>query len=254
MKTFRAHWLICSGTGCQSAGSLDVREALDAEIVKRGLAEEVKVVETGCNGYCAAGPVMVAYPEGIFYQLLTPEDAPELVEEHLVKGRPVTRLLYREPEKKELIPEMLDIPFFAHQKLVVLRNKGMIDPEVIDESVQITKAALKFYPDFRKTNAVEDIIRSKELAEKTEEMWEEAVVLIEDMEKNIRNLCTSEGLYTVFKRGYFPVPYLWEGKEEFSNAVDWTTKIIDGGIFVVDEQGKRMSVRERLERIKNLQA
>ncbi len=135
MKTFRAHWLICSGTGCQSAGSPAVREALEAEIERRGLAEEVKVVETGCNGYCAAGPVMVAYPEGIFYQLLTAEDVPELVEEHLVKGRPVQRLLYREPEKKELIPEMLDIPFFAHQKLIVLRNKGMIDPEVIDEYI-----------------------------------------------------------------------------------------------------------------------
>jgi NADH:ubiquinone oxidoreductase subunit F (NADH-binding)/(2Fe-2S) ferredoxin/NAD-dependent dihydropyrimidine dehydrogenase PreA subunit len=135
MKTFRAHWLICSGTGCQSAGSVAVRQALEAEIERRGLAEEVRVVETGCNGYCAAGPVMVAYPEGIFYQLLSAEDVPELVEEHLVKGRPVTRLLYREPEKKELIPEMLDIPFFAHQKLIVLRNKGLIDPEVIDEYI-----------------------------------------------------------------------------------------------------------------------
>ena len=75
---------------------------------------------------------------------------------------------------------------------------------------------------------------------------------IKDMEENVRDLYTSEGLYTVFKMGYFPVPYLWEGKEEFSNAVDWITKIIDGGIFVVDEQGRKMSVRERLERIRNL--
>jgi NADH-quinone oxidoreductase subunit F/NAD(P)H dehydrogenase (quinone)/NADP-reducing hydrogenase subunit HndC len=153
MKTFRAHWLICSGTGCQSAGSPAVREALEAEIEKQDLAAEVKVVETGCNGYCAAGPVMVAYPEGIFYQFLSPEDVPELVEEHLVKGRPVQRLFYREPEKKELIPEMLDIPFFAHQKLIVLRNKGMIDPEVIDEYIArdgylgAGKALLEMTPD-----------------------------------------------------------------------------------------------------------
>ncbi len=149
-----------------------------------------------------------------------------------------------EPENR-LSPEIIHIVSYSEALFLA-------DPEVINESVQITKAALKFYPDFRNTNAVEDITRSKELAEKTEELWEEAVVLIDDMEKNVRDLYTSEGLYTVFKMGYFPVPFLWEGKEEFSNAVDWTTKIIDGGIFVIDEQGNRMSVQERLERIKNL--
>ncbi len=135
MKTFRAHLLICGGTGCHSSGSQEVKAALESEIADRGLAEEILVVETGCNGYCAAGPVMVVYPEGIFYQKLTVEDVPVLVEEHLLKGRPVERLFYREPAKKDLIPEMLDIPFFAHQQLIVLRNKGLIDAEKIDDYI-----------------------------------------------------------------------------------------------------------------------
>ena len=135
MKRFRAHMLVCGGTGCHSTGSQAVIKALELEIARQGLADEVKVVETGCNGYCAAGPVMVVYPEGVFYQKLSPEDAPELVSEHMLKGRPVERLLYREPSQKESIPGMMDIPFFAHQHLIVLRNKGLIDAEQIDEYI-----------------------------------------------------------------------------------------------------------------------
>ena len=135
MKTFRSHILVCGGTGCHAGGGPLVEKALIKEIQRRGLADEIKVVETGCNGYCAAGPVAVVYPEGIFYQRLTPQDVPELVEEHLLKGRPIERLFYREPAEKEGIPEMRDIPFFAHQKLIVLRNKGLIDAEQIDEYI-----------------------------------------------------------------------------------------------------------------------
>ena len=135
MKKFRSHLLVCGGTGCHSSGSLAVLKALEDEVHRVGLADEVKVVETGCNGYCAAGPVMVVYPEGIFYQKLTARDVPELVEEHLLKGRPVERLFYREPETRERIPEMLEIPFFARQHLIVLRNKGLIDAEQIDEYI-----------------------------------------------------------------------------------------------------------------------
>ncbi len=151
-----------------------------------------------------------------------------------------------EPENTQS-PEIIHV--VSYSEALFLAN-----PEVVNESVQITKAALRFYPEFRKRNAVKDIILSKELAENTEELWEEATVLIRDMERNIKDLYTSDGLYTVFRMGYFPVPYLWEGREEFSNAVDWTTKIIDGGIFVVDEQGKRINIQERLERIRNLNA
>ena len=135
MKVFRSHFLICGGTGCHSSGSINVRRALQQEIDKRGLSGEVKVVETGCNGFCALGPIIVAYPEGVVYLSATPEDMPELVEEHLVKGRILERLLYKEPVTKEAIPRMNDIPFFALQKLIVLKNRGVIDPENIDEAI-----------------------------------------------------------------------------------------------------------------------
>lgn len=135
MKVFRSHLLLCGGTGCHASGSLPVKAALIDEINKRGLAEEVKVVETGCNGFCAQGPILVAYPEGVVYMSLKPEDMPELVEEYLIKGRILTRLLYREPLSKETIPSMSEIPFFARQELRVLRNRGLIDPEVIDEAI-----------------------------------------------------------------------------------------------------------------------
>jgi NADH-quinone oxidoreductase subunit F len=135
MKIFRSHLLICGGTGCHASGSLAVKNALVEELNKRGLSEEIKVVETGCNGFCAMGPIMVVYPEGIVYMQLKPEDMPELVEEHMIKGRPVERLFYKEPSTAEKIPSMQDIPFFAHQELRVLRNRGLIDPENIDEYI-----------------------------------------------------------------------------------------------------------------------
>jgi NADH-quinone oxidoreductase subunit F len=135
MKVFRSHFLICGGTGCHASGALKVKSALLDEIGKRGLSEDVKVVETGCNGFCAQGPLMVAYPEGVIYMNMKPDDMPDLVEEHLIKGRILERLLYKEPVSKEEIPAMHDIPFFALQELRVLRNRGMIDPEVIDEAI-----------------------------------------------------------------------------------------------------------------------
>ena len=122
MKVLRAHLLICGGTGCQASGSPAVKKALLEELDKKKLTEEIKVVETGCNGFCALGPIMVVYPEGVIYISLKPEDMAELVEEHLVKGRIVQRLLYREPTTDQIIPTMQDIPFFAHQELRVLRK------------------------------------------------------------------------------------------------------------------------------------
>jgi NADH-quinone oxidoreductase subunit F len=135
MKVFRSHLLICGGTGCHASGSLNVKKALVAELVKRKLSEEIKIVETGCNGFCAMGPIMVVYPEGVIYMLIKPEDIPELVEEHLIKGRILERLLYREPTTEEIIPTMQEIPFFALQELRVLRNRGLIDPEKIEEYI-----------------------------------------------------------------------------------------------------------------------
>ena len=112
-KVFRSHMLMCAGTACVSCGSFKVRERLEQELKNRGLYEEVKVVITGCNGFCAEGPIMVVYPEGIFYGHLKPEDVPLIVEEHILKGRPVAKLFYKEPVKKEAIPRMKDIPFFG---------------------------------------------------------------------------------------------------------------------------------------------
>ena len=122
MKAYRTHLMVCAGTGCVSCGSLQLRERLETELKDRGLSDEVKVVITGCNGFCAEGPIMVVYPEGIFYKKLTPEDIPFLVEEHFLKGRPVEKFLYTGSVVKEKVPLLKDIPFFGHQVLRALRR------------------------------------------------------------------------------------------------------------------------------------
>jgi NADH:ubiquinone oxidoreductase subunit F (NADH-binding)/(2Fe-2S) ferredoxin/Pyruvate/2-oxoacid:ferredoxin oxidoreductase delta subunit len=114
---------------------MKVKDKLDAEVKKRGLDQEVSVVTTGCNGFCAVGPLMVVQPDGIFYQLLKETDIPYIVEEHLIKGRPVKELMYTPPKEKVPIPKMSDIPFFADQTLIVLRNRGLINPESIEEYI-----------------------------------------------------------------------------------------------------------------------
>ncbi len=135
MNVFRAHILVCGGTGCRASGGDAVHRAVVQELIAKNLNEEVCVVETGCNGFCAAGPIMVIYPEGTFYQYVKAEDVPEIIEEHIVKGRPVKRLMYKEPTTAEPIPHMLDIPFFGKQKLIALKNRGLIDAEKIDEYI-----------------------------------------------------------------------------------------------------------------------
>jgi NADP-reducing hydrogenase subunit HndC len=127
--------MICAGTGCVANGSLKVRDALETEFIKRNLQNEIKIVLTGCNGFCAKGPVMVVYPEDIFYQLVKPEDVPNLVEEHFIKGRPVQKFLYTPPTEKKTIPVMNEIPFFKHQVLRALRNRSLIDAEKIEEYI-----------------------------------------------------------------------------------------------------------------------
>jgi len=114
---------------------MKIKEKLESEIQRRGLQDEVSVVTTGCNGFCAVGPLMVVQPDGVFYQLLKETDIPYLVEEHFIKGRPVKELLYTPPKEKVPIPKMSDIPFFADQTLIVLRNRGLINPERIDEYI-----------------------------------------------------------------------------------------------------------------------
>lgn len=135
MEKVRANIMLCAGTGCVATGTMKIRGALQSELEKRGLQDEIKLVLTGCNGYCAEGPVLAVYPDEIFYQKLTVQDIPLLVEEHFLKGRPLQKLMFREPEEKAPIPRMKDIPFFKHQVLRVLRNKGLIDPEKIEEYI-----------------------------------------------------------------------------------------------------------------------
>lgn len=135
MNTYRTHLLLCGGTGCHSSGAPKIKESLERELAKHGLDREIQVVETGCNGFCAQGPVMLVKPEGIFYQKLKESDIPHLVEEHFLKGRPVKKLLYKEPASAETIPEIHEIPFYAKQLPLVLRNRGVIDPEKIDEYI-----------------------------------------------------------------------------------------------------------------------
>jgi NADH:ubiquinone oxidoreductase subunit F (NADH-binding)/(2Fe-2S) ferredoxin/NAD-dependent dihydropyrimidine dehydrogenase PreA subunit len=132
---YRTYLMVCAGTGCVANQSMKIKDKLELEIRKRGLQDEISVVTTGCNGFCAVGPLMVVQPDGIFYQLLKETDIPYLVEEHFIKGRAVKELLYTPPKEKSPIPKMSDIPFFADQTLIVLRNRGLINPENIDEYV-----------------------------------------------------------------------------------------------------------------------
>jgi len=127
--------MLCAGTGCVSNRSLEVKEALENEIRRRGLTDQVEVVPTGCNGFCERGPILVVQPGDIFYQQLSVKDVPQLVEEHFVKGRPVARLMYTAPGEKQPTPTMTDIPFFKKQFLIALRNRGMINPEKIEDYI-----------------------------------------------------------------------------------------------------------------------
>jgi NADH-quinone oxidoreductase subunit F/NAD(P)H dehydrogenase (quinone)/NADP-reducing hydrogenase subunit HndC len=131
----KTYCLICGGTGCHATGSIAVKEALLNEVAAKGLTEKVKVVETGCNGFCAKGPLMVVEPGEIFYQKISVDDIPELVEEQLVNGKVVERLLYKDPMSKKRIASLTDIPFFNLQMPRALRNKGLIDPEEIDDYI-----------------------------------------------------------------------------------------------------------------------
>ena len=133
---YRSHVLICGGTGCTSSGSERIIEAMEKELAANGLENEVKVVKTGCFGFCTLGPIMVVYPEGAFYSMVKVEDVPEIVSEHLLKGRIVTRLLYKETVDEEgKITSLDETDFYKKQKRVALRNCGVINPEDIKEYI-----------------------------------------------------------------------------------------------------------------------
>ncbi len=137
----RSHVLICGGTGCTTSGSLAIQDAFTKNIEAFGLSEEVKLVQTGCFGLCALGPIVIIYPEGTFYSRITTDDVKEIVEEHLLKGRIVDRLVYKDTGAEEIVEKaaenvsLSDTKFYKSQKRVVLRNCGVIDPDNIDEYI-----------------------------------------------------------------------------------------------------------------------
>lgn len=154
--------LVCAGGACISSGEASVREALKREIRKYGLDEVVRVVETGCMGACSLGPIIVIYPEGVFYQKLTPQAAEKIVQEHLLKGRIVQEYLYKMPTG-EVVPEAMDkLPFFAKQVKIATRNVGYIDPTNIEEYIArdgyfaLTKVLSQMSPE----QVIEEIKRS----------------------------------------------------------------------------------------------
>lgn len=132
---YRSHVLVCGGTGCTSSHSAEIIEKLEQELKAKGLENEVKVIKTGCFGLCALGPVMIVYPEGCFYSEVKVDDVPEIVEEHLLKGRMVKRLLYEETVHQEDIKPLKETNFYKKQHRVALRNCGVIDPENIEEYI-----------------------------------------------------------------------------------------------------------------------
>ena len=136
----RSHILICGGTGCSSSGSVNLHDKLAEELKAKGLDEEIKIVMTGCFGLCALGPIMIVYPEGTFYSRVTVDDIPEIVDEHLVKGRIVDRLVYNDTgdnkgEKEAVTASLSETTFYKKQHRVALRNCGVINPESIEEYI-----------------------------------------------------------------------------------------------------------------------
>lgn len=134
---YRSHVLICTGTGCVSSGAGKLKDKLAAELEERGLQREIKVVDTGCHGFCEKGPIVIVYPEGVFYCQVTEDDVSEIVEEHLLKGRIVERLLYKEPLTEESIPGYSEIDFYRKQQRIALDNCGRINPESIHEYIAV---------------------------------------------------------------------------------------------------------------------
>jgi len=154
---YKAMLMVCTGTGCISAGGFSVRDGLRAELRERGLEKDYLVVQTGCNGFCAMGPIVVVQPEGVFYQKIGPSDLKEIVDSHLLGGRVVERLLHKDPVSGAVGRRMEDIGFFSKQQLIALRNKGLIDPEQIDHYI-----ARGGYLSFRKvltSMAPEEVVR-----------------------------------------------------------------------------------------------
>ena len=159
---YRSHVLVCAGTGCTSSHSLRIIENFHKKLEETGYDKEVQVIRTGCFGLCAAGPVVVVYPEGIYYSHVKPEDVEEIVNEHIIKGRPVQRLTYKEHDESGVNTTLNDSDFYKKQHRIALRNCGMIDPENIDEYIAFDgyKALGKVLTEMTRDEVVDTIIRS----------------------------------------------------------------------------------------------
>ena len=160
----RTHVMICGGTGCTSSDSPKIAEAMEQEIVKLGLQDEVKVVRTGCFGLCEMGPVMIVYPDGTFYSRVKVSDVPEIASEHLLKGRIVERLVHRDAEggEKVEVPTLKDIEFYKPQLRVALRNCGVINPEDIEEYIAMDgySALGKVLTEMTREQVIEEVTKS----------------------------------------------------------------------------------------------
>ena len=137
MNLVRSHILVCTGTGCTSSNSLKIIDAFERELEAQGMAKEAQVVKTGCFGLCAMGPIVMIYPEGACYTKVTPADVPEIVSEHIVKGRIVQRLLHMESDEGGTATSLSETTFYKHQLRIALRNCGVINPEDIDEYIGV---------------------------------------------------------------------------------------------------------------------
>ncbi|MGE0089873.1 MAG: NADH-ubiquinone oxidoreductase-F iron-sulfur binding region domain-containing protein [Bacteroidales bacterium] len=135
MAKYKMHLLVCGGTGCRASASDSVLEHLKKELENKGLQDEVQVVMTGCFGFCEKGPIVKVSPDNTFYVRVEPKDAKEIIKEHIIKGRKVTRLLYQDPEKKEAVSDSKHMDFYKKQIRIALRNCGLIDPENIEEYI-----------------------------------------------------------------------------------------------------------------------
>ncbi len=137
MSHIRSHIMVCTGTGCTSSESPKLITEFEAALKAAGMDQEVRVVKTGCFGLCAMGPIVMVFPEGACYTRVTVEDVHEIVAEHIVKGRIVTRLLHMEGEEGESVTSLSDTQFYKHQLRIALRNCGVINPESIDEYIGV---------------------------------------------------------------------------------------------------------------------
>ena len=164
MDIYRAHVLVCGGTGCSSSGSATLIERFNEKIKENGLDKEVKVIRTGCFGLCEAGPVVIVYPEGTFYSRVKPENVDEIVTEHLLKGRKVEHLVYTDhaTHEQDATKSLEDIGFYKHQMRIALRNCGVIDPENIDEYLAMDgyKALEKVLTKMTREEVIDEVLKS----------------------------------------------------------------------------------------------